>query len=147
MVWGIAAGFVLVVAAMHVVARHALVRFGTGSAPAPGSDRAAVIEVSRSLAQRDAFRAYRIIIDGTRAGELWPGGEVECPVVPGEHEVRVHIDWTGSRPVRVTCTPGGRVKLFVEPTPPGPAIADLFGSLTGSKPWLSLKQVPPDGTG
>ena len=140
---------IVVVAAIaaFLVVRRAKPRFGTGrltQVEVP-SATGCVIEVARADAgRRDALRAYRVQIDGRTAGEVWPGGAVEVPVPPGEHTVRIRLDWTGSDSLTVECVSGHRVRLACEPSRPGFAIADLVGSITGGKPWVSLTPVDPD---
>ena len=54
------------------------------------------ITLHRSSAFRDAFRGYRIIIDGTEVGSLARGRTLELPVTDGQHRLYAQIDWQKS---------------------------------------------------
>ena len=61
---------------------------------------------------RDSIRAYQVEIDGRRAGSVRPGETRDFPVVPGEHGVRVTVDWCSS-PLRVVRLGDGQWTQFV----------------------------------
>ena len=63
---------------------------------------------------RDLLRAYTIEINGTKVGTINRGESHEFDVPPGQHEVRLKIDWCSSPAVtvdgesntRLVCKPG-----------------------------------------
>ena len=78
---------------------------------------------------RDLIRAYQIRVDGRPVGKLKRGEEQIIDVSPGEHDVRMHIDWCSSPAVRIRVGPGETITLRTRPNPDaGPAIwAITFG--------------------
>ena len=54
------------------------------------------ITLHRSHAFRDAYRDYRIILDGAEVGRLPRGGTLELPVSTGPHTLSARIDWQSS---------------------------------------------------
>jgi hypothetical protein len=88
------------------------------------TERARIVVRRKPGGYRDRVRSYKVTIDGTERGTLPAGGTVETEVVPGRHEVRVTIDWTGSPVVAVDVPPGGTAELDAEPA--GSAIAALW---------------------
>ncbi|MEO0872327.1 MAG: hypothetical protein AAFY19_10315 [Pseudomonadota bacterium] len=74
---------------------------------------------------RDLLRAYTIEINDTKVGTISRGESHEFDLPPGQHEVRLIIDWCsspamtvdGDRNTRLVCKPGshallGRFDLF-----------------------------------
>jgi hypothetical protein len=61
---------------------------------------------------RDSLRAYRVEIDGQKAGIIRPGQTIDFPVPPGEHGVRLTVDWCSS-PLRVVRLGEGQWTQFV----------------------------------
>src|SRR5687767_8729157 len=88
------------------------------------TEQARIVVRRKPGGYRDRVRSYKVKIDGTEHGTLPAGGTVEAAVVPGRHEVRVTIDWTGSPVVAVDVPPGGTAELYAEPA--GSAIAAIW---------------------
>ncbi len=61
---------------------------------------------------RDSLRAYQVEIDGQRVGKLRPGQVKDFPVLPGEHGIRLMVDWCSS-PVRIVRLSPGQWTHFV----------------------------------
>jgi hypothetical protein len=73
---------------------------------------AGTITVIRSRrAAVDKLRAYRVVIDGRRAGKLQRGQRCSFPVPAGEHHVWVTIDWCRSPKTDVFVSEGTDVQL------------------------------------
>jgi hypothetical protein len=51
------------------------------------------------------LRSYRVFIDGALVGRIAANQTLSFPVTPGEHRLRVKVDWTGSREIGVTVPP------------------------------------------
>ncbi len=45
----------------------------------------------------DRLRAYTLLVDGEPRGTVGNGDTLEIELTPGEHRVRMKIDWAGSR--------------------------------------------------
>lgn len=62
----------------------------------------AKIIVRRSKAWwQDRARKYVVLINGKEVANVPNGGQLELPVEPGTHTVRMKIDWCGSREFNV----------------------------------------------
>lgn len=57
------------------------------------------IIVSRTTGLIDMFRAYQVVIDGERVGEVKRGGTVEIELEEGRHAIQLEIDWCRSNTV------------------------------------------------
>ena len=62
---------------------------------------------------------------------------MDVPVAPGEHEVVIRIDWTGSEPLAVRVADGETKHLVCEPA--GKATHAL-GDLLLRRPWVILRE-------
>ena len=51
-----------------------------------------------------------MFIDGDRAGYVNSGQTTAFPVAPGQHRVRVKVDWMRSREVEVSVPPGAELR-------------------------------------
>jgi len=68
---------------------------------------------------RDSARRYRVLIDGVQRALLGDDDTVQLSVTPGEHRLRLTVDWRGSREmllnlkhdeiVRLECRPQARL--------------------------------------
>jgi hypothetical protein len=109
------------------------------------------IEIVRKSARwRDKLRAYKIILDGSEVSKIRNGQTINLPVSPGQHVLRLKVDWVGSdvqtfyagadEVVRFECEPNGTAVT---------ALWDVISSFMRSgKPWVSLRRVSgirPDG--
>lgn len=54
----------------------------------------------------DRWRRYEVRVDGASVGALRAGGTLTAHVTPGVHELRVHIDWCASPPLRFRAVAG-----------------------------------------
>jgi hypothetical protein len=76
----------------------------------------AEVSVMRSARPRtDRLRGYHVTIDGHKAGILRAGEQLSLTIAPGEHLVRVTMDWVGSDRARVNIKRGQCVWLSCEP--------------------------------
>jgi hypothetical protein len=58
----------------------------------------ATLRLTRHLSKwKDRARDYTVIMDGTAVGEIANGATRELPVEPGDHTLRIKLDWTGSQ--------------------------------------------------
>ena len=58
------------------------------------------IERTRSATGSDAFRAYKIFIDGNQVDEIKSGESKRIELSEGEHMLQLKIDWCTSKEVR-----------------------------------------------
>jgi len=59
----------------------------------------------------DRARDYRVLVDGQQRALLGNDATVQLPVTPGEHKVRMQIDWCRSRDLTVNIRHGEIVRL------------------------------------
>ena len=94
--------------------------------------------IARDGAWTDSLRAYKIVVDGTERASIRQKETVSLPVEPGEHTLRLTIDFLGSDtvpfraadgPVRFTCRSRWNPFLVI----PG-LVAGFMG-----RPWIRLQ--------
>ncbi|GIO16160.1 hypothetical protein J19TS2_57150 [Cohnella xylanilytica] len=56
----------------------------------------AYIEISRTSQYVNKIRSYEVIVDDIERGTIQDGGTMKIELEPGEHEIRLKIDWCGS---------------------------------------------------
>ncbi len=64
------------------------------------------LKISRDSGYADRLRAYAVVLDGKKIGELRNGETKEFSMLPGPHKVSLKIDWCGSKTLNVTATEG-----------------------------------------
>lgn len=57
----------------------------------------ATLKITRDSGYADLVRAYDVILDGKKIGELRNGESKEFSVTPGQHALAAKIDWCGSK--------------------------------------------------
>ncbi len=62
----------------------------------------AVLKIARDSGYSDRLRAYRVILDGAKIGEVRDGRTERFAIAPGQHTLSVKIDWCGSKTVDFT---------------------------------------------
>jgi hypothetical protein len=75
---------------------------------------------------RDYTRDYRVLVDGQQRAQLGDDSAVQIPVTPGEHVVRLGLDWCRSKDLRFTIEHGQIVRLECRPN---------------GSPWLALLYI------
>ena len=60
------------------------------------------LKLTRDSGYADRVRAYRVVLDEKKIGEIRNGENKEFLVSPGQHELSVRIDWGGSKTVQFT---------------------------------------------
>ena len=64
----------------------------------------ASLTIMRDSGYADRARKYQVVVDEAVVGQVSNGETKEFSLSPGHHEVRMKIDWCGSRPVEFTAT-------------------------------------------
>lgn len=62
----------------------------------------AVLKIARDSGYSDRQRAYRVILDGAKIGEVRDGRTERFAIAPGQDTLSVKIDWCGSKTVDFT---------------------------------------------
>jgi hypothetical protein len=66
-----------------------------------------LLEIRRDRGYADRLKRYEVWVDDSVVGELRDGEVKQFPVASGEHELRIKIDWCGSRPVMFSISEEG----------------------------------------
>jgi hypothetical protein len=81
-------------------------------------------------------------VDDSVVGELRDGEVKQFPVASGEHELRIKIDWCGSRPVMFSISEEGLAAFDVKSGLRGVRIVGaLWCALVARDSWVKLNRV------
>ena len=61
------------------------------------------------------MRAYSVLVDGSRVGDVRPAATLSVAIAPGDHVIQGRIDWTGSSRVHVNFEPGMTYSMELAP--------------------------------
>lgn len=86
----------------------------------------------------DRNRLYRIEVDGSIVGEVWPNQSAFIALSPGAHTIKVKIDFMSSNELQVEIHPGDAVRLVCRGS--GSVVA-LFRTLFKWKSYLTLERA------
>ena len=89
----------------------------------------ASLTITRESGYADPLRAYKVVLNGERIGEIRNGETKEFSIGPGKHALSLKIDWCGSETVE-----------FVVDREEKPAF-QVKSSLRGKRVFLSLWYV------
>jgi hypothetical protein len=84
----------------------------------------------------DRNRVYKVLIDGSKVGELWPGKTGAFDISAGEHRIRVKIDFMGSKELTISPSAGEVIELSCNGH--GSALA-LFNTIFRWNSYLDLR--------
>jgi hypothetical protein len=89
----------------------------------------ASLTIRRDSGYADRLRAYKVVLDGQRIGEIRNGETKEFSIGPGKHALLLKIDWCGSETVEFAVDPEEKPAFQVK------------SSLRGKRVLLSLWYV------
>jgi hypothetical protein len=99
-----------------------------------------VLVVRRAHAPwRDRARDYRVMVDGKQRAAIGNDATVQIPVTPGQHLVKLAIDWCGSEELTVDVPHGQIVRLECKPNA-SPLLALLYVTIWRNR-YISLNTV------
>lgn len=64
---------------------------------------------------RDRYRAYEVLVNGSKRADLWRGDRKRIEVEPGVVEVYLKIDWAKSRIINLDLRPDSEARLRCSP--------------------------------
>ena len=67
----------------------------------------AVLKIVRDSGYADRWRAYQVILDGAKIGEIRNGQTRQSAIAPGQHKLSLKIDWCVSNTVEFNVTGEG----------------------------------------
>jgi hypothetical protein len=98
-----------------------------------------ILSVSRhKTGWRDVFREYKVVVDGIVVAGIHRGETYQQALEPGQHELRIKIDWSGSQAEVFQLNPGERIEFICEPN--GNILNVLWQIFTPSS-WVRLTRV------
>src|SRR5260221_7147563 len=77
------------------------------------------IALERAKSYFDSARNYSILVDEAEVGKIRTGKNVEIIVPPGNHVIRLKIDWCGSNKISFTVKAEENVKFECGPNVAG----------------------------
>lgn len=95
----------------------------------------AKIVIRRLGGYRDLIRSYKIVLDGEVVGKIKQKREATIDVAPGEHTLRMKIDWTGSPEIPFTISAGETLEFVCRPA----GTATDFGDLASKDAYIDLR--------
>src|ERR1700680_3421316 len=84
---------------------------------------------------RDQGRSYKVIVDGRMVGRVRNGQQQDFVVTPGQHRIRIKVDWSGSRDVSLVLENGESRTLVCHPK--GSAMSSPI-RLFSRRAWVDL---------
>jgi len=89
----------------------------------------------------DRNRRYKVIVDGSAVGELWPKENGLFDFPPGEHRIHVKIDFMRSNEMTVSAESGEVLELSCTGRGSLPA---LFRTIFRRSSYLDLHRITPE---
>lgn len=89
----------------------------------------ASLTITRDSGYADRLRAYQVVLDGERIGEIRNGETKEFSIGPGKHALSLKIDWCGSETIDFVVAPEEKPAFQVK------------SGLRGKRVFLSLWYV------
>ena len=84
----------------------------------------------------DMLRAYAVVIDGNKVGDIRRGETRTFDVAPGRHEIHLEIDWAKSRNLELNLSSGDVASLTCSARPP-----NAGWTVLASKNYIKLEIV------
>ncbi len=104
----------------------------------------AILRVSRDSGYADYVRSYSIVLDGKAIGQLKNGETRDFQIPSGNHDIRVKIDWAGSKTLKFVADDAGTTAFRVSSNLRGwRLLLALWYALFDTSSYLQLE---PDGT-
>jgi hypothetical protein len=106
--------------------------------------RVATLRLTREAALwRDQGRTYKVLLDGQARGRIRPGVTEVYEIGPGQHQLRLKIDFTGSDTLAFTVRDAETVEFRCAPA--RAAVKSVL-NLFDRTPWIDLWRVESDTT-
>ncbi|MFI0967650.1 hypothetical protein ACH4S8_40690 [Streptomyces sp. NPDC021080] len=113
---------------------------GVGTPSAAASLGHGTVVLSRAQSSyRDALRGYAVLIDAAQVGSIRRGQTLRFEMPPGEHRLRLKIDWCTSRPLTVLVEEGRTVCFICSPGGDASKALDAVSANRGD--YITLQQT------
>ena len=101
----------------------------------------AVLKIVRDSGYADRVRAYQVILDGHKVGEIRDSGTQQFPVTPGQHRISLKIDWCGSKEIAFAVAENDEITFQARSSLRGPKlIAALWYAIFDRRSYLRLER-------
>ena len=101
----------------------------------------AVLKIARDSGYADRARAYQVILDGHKIGEIKNGWTQRFPVTPGQHRIWLKIDWCGSKEITFAIAENDEITLQAKSNLRGfKVMAALWYAIFDRRSYLMLER-------
>ncbi len=83
----------------------------------------------------------KVFIDGVEVDRIKQGTTIQIEVPPGEHELRMKIDWCSSRPMLFTVSSSENLAFHVKSNLRGRTFQVLYFTLFARDEYIVLERV------
>lgn len=102
----------------------------------------ASLTIVRDSGYADRLRAYTIVLDDEKIGEVKDGETKRFSLAPGNHRLALRIDWGGSKTVEFTVTEADHLTFQAKSNLRGPrVILSLWYVLFEPNSYLLVEQI------
>jgi len=102
----------------------------------------ATLRIVRDSGYADRIRAYAVVIDSKRVGEIRNGEVKDFPISAGEHNLCLKIDWCGSNTVHFAASEEDVITFSAQSNLRGSRLAGgLWCALFAWNSWITLTQL------
>lgn len=101
----------------------------------------AMLRIKRDSGYADRLRAYSVILDGIQAGKIGNGEIKEFPIPPGQHELRLKVDWCGSNAIQFAASNNDTLSFSARSNLRGmKLLAAVWYVFVAPKSWIVLER-------
>jgi len=99
------------------------------------------LRIKRDSGYADYLRAYSVLVDGARVGEIKNGETRDFPILPGQHQLRLKIDWCGSNTIHFVASNSDVLEFSAKPNLRGLKLLAAFWYLLAvPSSWIILNR-------
>jgi hypothetical protein len=105
-------------------------------------DSNSLVKIKRRKRLGDTLRFYEILLDGENVGIIFASQNISVPLNPGNHTLRIAIDWGGSEEINFTIGVEEEIQFECESNF---SLAQLilfpYYLIFGTSQWISFRKV------
>ena len=103
--------------------------------------QSSVVKIKRKKNAISSVAAYEIILDGENVGIIFSTQTISVPVEPGDHSLKMNIDWGGSEEINFSIASAEEITFECESNIPLQKVllAPYYLTFRPNK-WILLKQ-------
>jgi hypothetical protein len=98
------------------------------------------LEIRRAKGAADRFRRYTVLVDEHDCGSVKSNGVWRDTVTPGEHDIRLRLDWCTSKTIRFLGRAGEAVVFTCQSRSPYDA---LYNITSRKDDYMEFRQIEP----